>query len=259
MDASSSLPKDTVAKSEMDVSFLAQHGLNRALRYRDKTGRLILLYRLFQCITYLQQKGINTILSIGSGNGLLEAILVKKFQGLQIICVDPDPTSFCPIPSSFFTMNGLTEQIPLFKEGLKIVSTDVIADKFAVMFNWWSPTDGDIDILIHLIKTFETRLQAVISVSELTGGTNSESWLNWLTDDSPLRNPLTDWRIQSDHITQGEKHVEITFRGMTTNYYVYAVVLTLFSYWCKPIKHSVFLPPTGVMSSSSSSETGDNN
>jgi len=200
---SEQVPKPAPA---LDMASLAR-GLNPALRCMDPKGHLVLLYRLFASVEYLQRLGINTILSVGSGNGLLESLLVKKFPKLTVICVDPEPNKYNRLDDSLFQSNGLIRLPVLVKSGLEIVSSDIPdGQKFAVLFNWWYPgLATDADTLLHLIKTFGFNIQAVLSVCELAGGAGSQIWLNWLNawTSAALTEDLYKYGVGFDHIVQG--------------------------------------------------------
>jgi len=78
------------------------------------------------------------IVSIGSGNGVVEKMLMDKLD-IKIILIDPNPNSFLSVPSNYQKDISLSADYPTVQKLLKNNST--LKGNYIAFINW--PFYGD--------------------------------------------------------------------------------------------------------------------
>lgn len=114
--------------------------------------------------------GIRPIVSVGSGNGWLESILLQECKIANIICVDPDPESFRPYQASFSTKPDYPNVQKLLMERKEL------ATACDLLLGWPTPNDSTYDI--EAIRSLQP--QNIFVVHEPAGGAGGAEFQSWL-------------------------------------------------------------------------------
>lgn len=138
------------------------------------------------------------IISVGSGSGVVEHLLDQTFD-IDIICVDPDPSSFSTAPESM----GKKPKYPRVSDLIKDQPT--IVGNCILFLNWSTPNEStyDYDALVALCPNY------VLWIGEPSGSAGGAIMLQWLKKCGikvELKN--TDRELYKEYQLIDEYHVD---------------------------------------------------
>jgi hypothetical protein len=117
----------------------------------------------------------NPIISVGSGNGVVEKFIKDNNPNIKIICIDPNPNQFIPVKNNEFIKPEFDTIENLLKEQPSIIENCIL------FLNWPSPNDSTYDI--EAVRSLQP--SDIITIVDKSGTAGGEEFLEWLNNPNP--------------------------------------------------------------------------
>ena len=166
------------------------------------------------------------IISIGSGQGIIEGFM-SYMTGVDIICIDPNPSSYQKIPEQDLTHSraasvvGIMRKLPLFRNIKHYIDSGEELQNITLIINWPSP--GQIVPWdINAIKVLKPK--NIVVLFDMFGVAGSYELTTWLSTFDEIYTPIEREIHKSLNISNTSKHSDDTYyvnefiKGHTCDY-----------------------------------------
>ena len=153
------------------------------------------------------------IISIGSGQGIIEGFM-SYMTGVDIICIDPNPSSYQKIPEQDLTHSratsvvGRMRKLPLFRNIKHYIDSGEELQNITLIINWPSP--GQIVPWdINAIKSLKPK--NIVVLFDMFGVAGSYELTTWLSTFDEIYTPIEREIHKSLNMSNTSKHSDDTY------------------------------------------------